>query len=355
MKREIKEKELKVFFEFLEAISDGIILLDKKGKVLYANQTSLQMFGFKHLEEGKGIDALSFVSPEDRKRVSRDLRLLIMGKGKKPAEYRVKKKNGTGFWVEATGSKILIGKKPITLVTVRNISQRKKAEKMAQESLNKLKRIFEETVFALASTIEIRDPYTAGHQRRVAYLASVLGKELGLPEERIEGLRLGALTHDVGKIYVPAEILNKPTKLTSLEFGLIKQHPIIGYNILKGIEFAWPVREMILQHHERLNGSGYPCGLKGDQIIFEARILAVADVVEAMSSYRPYRPALELERALEEISRNKGKLYDPEVVEACIKLFWEKSFIWPKFEGNSFYDLEGNTSPEKTPSKPNER
>jgi len=173
----------------------------------------------------------------------------------------------------------------------------------------------------------MRDPYTAGHQRRVAELASAIAKEMRLPKEKIEGIHMAGLIHDIGKIAVPAEILSKPSKLSKMEMDLIKAHSQVGYELLKEIDFPWPVANIVLQHHERLDGVGYPQGLKGDEILLEARILAVADVVEAMASHRPYRPALGLDAALDEIKQGKGKLYEPAAVDACLVLF-EKGFTF---------------------------
>jgi HD-GYP domain-containing protein (c-di-GMP phosphodiesterase class II) len=210
---------------------------------------------------------------------------------------------------------------------VQNLAERKRAERELQQSLNKLQVTLEGTIHALASAVEMRDPYTAGHQRGVTRLACAIANEMGLPEEQIEGIRMAGLIHDIGKINVPAEILSKPSALNGLEFGLIKTHPQVGCDILNGaIEFPWPIAQIVLQHHERMDGSGYPVGLSGEEIILEARILAVADVVEAMASHRPYRPARGMDQALEEISQNRGILYDPEVVAACLRLFTEKGF-----------------------------
>jgi HD-GYP domain-containing protein (c-di-GMP phosphodiesterase class II) len=187
-----------------------------------------------------------------------------------------------------------------------------------------------ELVKRMGAEEELRQSYTAGHQLRVTQLACAIAKEMGLPEEQIEGIHMAGLVHDIGKINVPAEILSKPGTLNDLEFGLIKTHSQVGHNILDGtIEFPWPIAQIVLQHHERMDGSGYPVGLSGDEIILEARILGVADVVEAMASHRPYRPARGIDQALVEISQNRGILYDPEVVDACLKLFNEKRF---KFE-----------------------
>ena len=195
-----------------------------------------------------------------------------------------------------------------------------------QQTLIKVKKLFENTVGALAATIEKKDPYTGGHQQRVGNLACAIAQEIGLNAEKIEVLRLAAFVHDMGKIGVPSGILTKPGKLSEIEMSLIKVHAQIGYDILKGVDFPWPIAEMVLQHHERLNGSGYPQGLVGRDILLEARIIAVADVMEAMSSHRPYRPALDLSMALKEISQNKGVQYDERIVDACIKLFTEKDF-----------------------------
>lgn len=195
-----------------------------------------------------------------------------------------------------------------------------------RESEKKLRASLLDSITALAATVELRDPYTAGHQRRVAQLAVAIAGELQLPAEQVEGIHLASVVHDVGKIRVPAEILSKPGRLSALEFDIIKEHPGNGYEILKSIDFPWPIAQMVLQHHERLDGSGYPQALKGDQILFEARIVAVADVVESMVSHRPYRPGLGIDAALEEIALNKGTLFDPSVVDACMRLFRERSF-----------------------------
>jgi len=189
-----------------------------------------------------------------------------------------------------------------------------------QREHEELQKTMDGIIHAMSLTIETRDPYTAGHQKRVADLACAIAREMGLSEWQVEGIRIIGLLHDVGKLVVPAEILSKPGKINQYEFSIIKTHPEVGYEILKGIDFPWPVTQAIIQHHERLNGSGYPNGLSGTDIIQEAKILGVADVVEAMSSHRPYRPALGIDSALQEISRERGVLYDTEVVDACLKL-----------------------------------
>jgi PAS domain S-box-containing protein len=203
---------------------------------------------------------------------------------------------------------------------------RRNQEKM----LKQLRDGLEGTVQAVSAMVEMRDPYTAGHERRVAELACAIAVEMGLDEERVRGIHLAGTVHDLGKIQIPAEILSKPGRLTEVEFSLIRQHPKTGYEILKNIEFPWPIAQMILQHHERMDGSGYPQGLKGDEILIEARILAVSDVVEAMASHRPYRPGLGVSSALDEIRKNRGKFYDEHVVDACVKLFEEKQYVLPE-------------------------
>jgi response regulator RpfG family c-di-GMP phosphodiesterase len=193
-------------------------------------------------------------------------------------------------------------------------------------TLDHLRRSMNSTVEAIAGMVELRDPYTAGHERRVAQLARAIGKEMGLPERRVEGLYVIGYLHDIGKIAVPAEILSKPTKLMDIELSMVKAHVRAGYDILKNLEFPWPVAQAVLQHHERLDGSGYPQGLNAQDIILEARILMVADVVEAMASHRPYRSAIGFREAMAEISANRGKLYDEHVVDACVSLFTMKGF-----------------------------
>jgi PAS domain S-box-containing protein len=218
------------------------------------------------------------------------------------------------------------GKTKYLLGISEDITEFKKAQEELQQSFERLRKTLEATVQAIAMVIEARDPYTAGHQRRVAHLSLAIAEELKLKSDHIEGLHMAAMIHDIGKISVPAEILSKPTKLTPTEFSLTKVHPQTGYDILKEIDFPWPVAQMVFQHHEKMDGSGYPNGLKGEDILLDARIIAVADVVEAMASHRPYRPALGIDVALNEIEKNRGSFYDDAVVDACLRLFREKGF-----------------------------
>lgn len=213
------------------------------------------------------------------------------------------------------------------LAAAKLAQERRDTELKLLESERRLKESLVDFVAALASIVEMRDPYTAGHQRRVANLAVSIAKEMALPENIIEGIRLGGMIHDIGKIRVPAEILSKPGRLSPIEYQMIQQHAMAGYDILKNGDFPWPIAQMILQHHERMDGSGYPHALHGDQIIIEAKILAVADVVEAIASHRPYRPGLGIAAALEEIAHGRGTLYEAAVVDACTKLFKEQNYV----------------------------
>ena len=239
-----------------------------------------------------------------------------------PAHF-VTDKEEQALFMEAAGD-IALG--------LHSIEMGKKLDKQThdlQQSYQRTKRAMDATIETMSKIVEAKDPYTAGHQRRVSQLATAIAQELNLSQDKIEGVRIASLIHDIGKIGLPSEILSKPDKISNEEYNLIKRHSQVGYDILKNIDFSYPVAQIVLQHHERLDGSGYPNNLKGDKILLEAKIIGVADVVEAMSSHRPYRPALGIEVALEEISQNRGILYNPEVVDVCLKLFKEKGF---KFE-----------------------
>jgi PAS domain S-box-containing protein len=213
-----------------------------------------------------------------------------------------------------------------SIASLINITERKKAEDKLQQTLESLRKAIGTTIQVLVSAVESRDSYTAGHQSRSADLACAIATEMGLAQEKIEGIRMAGIIHDIGKLSIPAEILSKPTKLTEIEFALIKEHSRSGYEMLKDVESPWPLAEIVYQHHERMNGSGYPRNLKGNEIILESKILAVADVVEAMASHRPYRPTLGIKAALEEIEKNRSILYDNAVADACLKLFREKGY-----------------------------
>jgi len=215
------------------------------------------------------------------------------------------------------------------ILTGIDITERRRAEAQLTENALQFRNLFTSTIHVLSGVIDKRDPYTAGHQLRVAKLASAIGTEMGLDADRVEGLYLGGLIHDIGKISVPSDILSRPGRLNEMEYGLIKYHPSVGFDIVAGLDLPWPIKEIIIQHHERLDGSGYPNHCKGDEIILEARIVAVSDVVEAISSHRPYRAALGIEAGLKEIRRGRGVHYDKDVVKACLRLFKENRFEWP--------------------------
>jgi HD-GYP domain-containing protein (c-di-GMP phosphodiesterase class II) len=212
------------------------------------------------------------------------------------------------------------------IANARLFSDLKQSEQEHQRTIESLRRAFGTTVRVMVSAIETRDPYTAGHQIRSADLARAIGTEMELPQEKIDAIRIAGSIHDIGKLSIPAEILSKPTKLSEIEFSLIKEHTRKGYEMLKDVESPWPLAEIVRQHHERMDGSGYPGNLKGENICIEARILAVADVVEAMASHRPYRPGLGIDMALAEIEKNRGVFYDDAVADACLRLFREKGF-----------------------------
>ncbi len=205
-------------------------------------------------------------------------------------------------------------------------------ENMVQHRSGQLRKAMEGIIRAMSLTVESRDPYTSGHQHRVSGLAGAIAVRMGLPGDQVQGTRLAAMIHDLGKISVPAEILSKPSRLSNIEFSLIKVHPEVGYNILSAVEFPWPIATIVKQHHERIDGSGYPLGLSKNEILVEARIISVADVVEAMVSHRPYRPALGIEKAIEEISNGSGRLYDPEMTKACLSLIGKGDFSFSALE-----------------------
>jgi PAS domain S-box-containing protein/putative nucleotidyltransferase with HDIG domain len=227
------------------------------------------------------------------------------------------KKDGSSINIELNAGISHYKGRKANQVFVRDITERKQAQAW--------RKVLEGSIEAIAMTLEMRDPYTAGHQQRVARLACAIAEEMGLPQQQIDGLRIAGLIHDLGKVTVPAEILSKPSKLTETEFSIIKDHPQVAYDILEKIDFPWPVADIVLQHHEYLNGTGYPQGLREKDILLEARILTVSDVVEAMASHRPYRPALGIDRALDEIKFGKGSRFDANVVDACLTIF-TKSF-----------------------------
>jgi PAS domain S-box-containing protein len=302
------------------------LTLDERGWVLEANLTAARLLGTERSRLVQQSLA-PFIRPEDIKQFRDHLVTVVQDRPVPPLELNLLGKDGAEVAVQLDS--LLVpdaAGHPQVRTSLIDLTDRRRAEESLAASYEKLRSALSGTVQALSATVETRDPYTSGHQRRVAHLVGAISLEMGFSQEQCDGMQALGLLHDIGKIAVPAEILSKPGKLSEIEFNLIKAHPQAGYDILKDIELPWPIAQPVLQHHERLDGSGYPQGLTGPDIALEARLLTVADVVEAMASHRPYRPALGIEQALAEISRNRGVLYDPEVVDVCVKLFTGKSF-----------------------------
>lgn len=325
---EARRREKLFLASIFASIQDGISILDLDLNIVQVNPTMEKWYAQTQPLVGKKCYQ-AYQARDEACRACPSLRTIATGE---PHQETLPKLGDAGEvegWLEeyifpwidpATGSMEGV------IVYLQDITHRLQAQEALTDSLAKLKKTLHGTVLALASAAERRDPYTAGHQRKVAQLACAIAREMGLNSEQIEGVRVIGLLHDIGKIAVPAEILAKPGKIAESEINLIKSHPQVGYEILKQVEFPWPVAPAVLQHHERLDHSGYPEGLGGPEICLEAKIIAVADVVEAMSSHRPYRSSLGIDQALKEILQYKGVRYDPEVVDTCIALFTEKGF-----------------------------
>ncbi|MDZ7697908.1 MAG: HD domain-containing phosphohydrolase [Deltaproteobacteria bacterium] len=305
----------------LGKMSEGILELTADRRVVYANESALDLIGNPE-EDLLGSHFEDLFSGEDRRRVEEVLRSVSQGpQNISEAEPLLLKE----YYISLSAVPIN-GQTHTIIIILNNVSERRRAELQLQESMADLKKALFGTIQALALTVERRDPYTAGHQQRVQAIATAIAEEMELDEDAIEGLQMAAFIHDIGKIAIPAGILSKPTRLDETEFRLLKTHPQVAHSILSSIYFPWPLAEIVLQHHERMDGSGYPRGLRGEEILMEARILAVADVVEAMGSHRPYRPSLGIDAALEEIRKNRGILYDERVADTCLFLFKEKGF-----------------------------
>lgn len=312
----------------LHSIGDGVVATDAEGRITFLNAEALKMLGTDdNRAVGRELDAVLHFFDE----IGGELVLDMAGQALRPGSHA--EVRGDLMLVAKEGGRlpVQVSIAPISrgdgggvmgsVLVIRDVSGRRQAEMDLKRTVNQLRLTVKQTVNALAITSEKRDPYTAGHQQRVSQLACTVASEMGLDEDTIEGIRVAGLLHDIGKIYVPAEILSKPARLTTMEMGIMKTHSEVGYDILKEVPFPWPVADIVLQHHERMDGSGYPNGLSGEEMLVQSRIISVADVVEAMSSHRPYRAALGIERALDEISRNKGKLYDSDMVDICLRLF----------------------------------
>lgn len=313
------EKRYRSIFEHAQ---EGIYRTTPEGRFIMANQAMARILGYESPEElldnATDIDYQHYANPDDYVKV---MNLIERQDFIKDYELQYVRKDRTPIWVYRTmrATRDDTGQLLYLEGIIGDITDRKK-------SVDQLRKALGGTVHAIALLTERKDPYTAGHQSRVADLARSIAKEMGLPADRIEGLRIAGKIHDIGKVAIPAEILSKPRRLSDIEFSLIKTHSQCGYDILKDVEFPWPIARIVLEHHERINGSGYPNGLTGDEILLESKILSVADVVEAMATDRPYRPGLGAEAALKEITRDRGVLYDAEVVDACLRLFNEKGY-----------------------------
>jgi PAS domain S-box-containing protein/putative nucleotidyltransferase with HDIG domain len=299
--------------------------------LIYANPAAKKLFEAPEGVALPDISVLDYVHPDYRNFTRLSTRRMIrMNKSLEAAPIQMITPSGRQLDIEITSTPITFEHQQVVLSIIRDVTERKQSQEALERSHERLQQSLEGTIQAIASAVEARDPYTAGHQRRVAELSASIAHVMGLGKKKIEGIHWGAMIHDIGKINLPAEILSKPLRLTDIEYSLIRGHPQVGYDILKDIEFPWPVADIAHQHHERVDGSGYPQGLKGEGICLEARIVAVADVVEAMASHRPYRPGLGIDKALVEIKNGRGSRYDVEVVDACLKLFAEHRFSFEK-------------------------
>ena len=334
MEEALKKSEEKYRSIFENAV-EGIFQTAPEGRFITVNPSMAHMHGFASPEEMIAgiidIGTQLYVNPEDRERY----RAILEKKGEvNNFEAQVYRKDGNAIWSSTNARSIRDAAGNVSCFegTTEDITSRKLAEEELKLTLDKLRKSLSGTIQAMSLTVETRDPYTAGHQRRVSSLARSIAQEMGLSNDTVDTIRMAGIIHDIGKISVPAEILSKPTKLTDIEFSLIQVHSQTAYDILKDVGLPYPIAEIVLQHHERLDGSGYPQGLKNGQILLEARIISVADVIEAIASHRPYRPGFGIDVALEEIEKNKGVFYDAGVVEACLKLFREKRFTFEPVE-----------------------
>lgn len=318
------------FNALLDSSLDCIIAIDHDGIIVEYNHAAEVVFGYSAAEAiGQRLDQL--IIPERYRNLHRAAlkKYLQSGKGNiigRRVEVHAMTKSGREIPVELTVLPIHPGRSPYFTAYLRDITDRKESERKIREYSIKLKVSLIETINSVAATIEVRDPYTAGHQRRVAALAYAIGREMRMDEQRLEGLYFGGMIHDIGKIVVPTKVLAEHEQLGTKDWKTIHLHPAMGYKIVKSVHFPWPIATMILQHHERLDGSGYPSGLMGDDIIPEARIITVADVVEAIQSARPYRDAKGMAAALDEITRWSGVKYDADAVAACRRLINEQHF-----------------------------
>jgi PAS domain S-box-containing protein len=319
----------------LEEMSEGALTMTAAGLILFSNQRFAETVKTP-LNQVVGSSIYAWLNPENQAMLKSILNMDSPEKRRK--ELSLLATDGKQVPIYLSVNKVgLVGTDEIFCIVTTDLTEEKKieeivtAKKMALAALKaslELEKSLEESIKSIAYTVESRDEYTAGHMKRVGQLSSAIARELGLPEDTIHGIELASTIHDVGKIAIPVEILTKPGKLSKIEMMLVQTHVEAGYDIIKNIEFPWPIARMILEHHERIDGSGYPQGLKGDEMLLGSRIIAVSDVIEAMSTHRPYRFVLGIDAALAEIKQHRGKLYDAQVVDACLKLFAEKRFAF---------------------------
>ncbi|MGQ9800133.1 MAG: HD domain-containing phosphohydrolase [Candidatus Saccharicenans sp.] len=331
----LREKD-RILSSLIEQARTPVFIV-QNGIIKFVNPAVLDTFGYRP-EEVIGTRVAEYLPDE----IKESIMTLYQNRLQSPdvsrrLEFSLLHKNGQEVEVDVVFNFIEYEGKPAEIVLTHDITERKRIEARLEETLGKLRKAFGASISILNKIVEIKDPYTGGHQKRVAELARTIATEMKLEPEKIDGLRLAAQIHDIGKIIVPAEILSKPGPLSEIEWGLVKNHVVIGCELLKDIDFPWPIVEIVYQHHERMDGSGYPRGLKGEEIMVEARILAVSDVVEAMSSFRPYREAHSMEEALSEIQNKRGQLYDDKVVEVCLDLFLRKGYRL----GGLFLEMSG--------------
>jgi PAS domain S-box-containing protein/putative nucleotidyltransferase with HDIG domain len=326
---ELRESEER-FRAMIEQSISGTCIIDKAGRFVYVNPRLAEILGYDSFKALVGHPVLEFVAPDSHALIRDNLRERLAGEPQRARyHFQAIRKDGSRITLGAHGTPGVYRSEQVLITTVQDVTELRRAEEEVQRTVAKLERALHSTIEVVSTIGELRDPYTHGHEHRVGEIASAIAVEMGLGADRVEGIRVAGYLHDVGKIAVPAEILAKPARLTPVEYELVKGHVQQSYEILKGVEFPWPVAEAAWQHHERLDGSGYPRGLKGDQIILEGRILAVADTVEAMASHRPYRPGLGIEKALVEIEAKRGTLFDERAVDACLRLFREKGYQLP--------------------------
>ena len=309
----LRESEGK-YRDLADLLPQTVFEMDERRNLTFANRSAFAIFGYTQNDFDRGLNALQMFIPEDRDRAEENIQKVLSGEGKTGNEYTAQKKDGGTFPCIIYSSPIIHENKPVGLRgIIVDITERKKAEEQLEHS-------FIDLAETVSRAMGFRDPYTSSHQRRVAELARLVGEKIGLDGDRLRGLYIGGLLHDIGKISTPESILSKPGELTDEEWNLVRAHAKQGYIILKDTNLPWPVADMALHHHERLDGSGYPHGISGDKLSLENRILGVCDVVEAMSSRRPYRPARSEEEVLEEIKNGRGTKYDANVVDAMLRI-----------------------------------